>query len=169
MRSEAIPSKKSKGRITDCIKRSKSGLLNNLVSAVLGDACFISFGVWLHSSAFSQEHAVYAFSPLGVTDSYMYVFLTPVWMSTVIICYSIKANKGNVISNQIPYLTKQQLLKRLLKMSYMVTCLKLQCCVKSTAKLCKHLKSNFPFYCLCVRSFSGITGLKTKHELLTDC
>lgn len=45
--------------------------------------------VWLHPSAFSLEHAVHAFSPLGVTDSYMYIFLTQVWMSAVIIYYSI--------------------------------------------------------------------------------
>lgn len=52
MRSEAIPSKKSKGRIIDCIKRSKSGSLNNLLSAVLGDACFISFGCTQSLAAF---------------------------------------------------------------------------------------------------------------------
>lgn len=102
--------------------------------------------VWLHSSAFSQEHAVYAFSPLGVTDSYMYVFLTPVWMSAVIICYSIKANKGNVISTlkQIPYLTKQQLLKRLLKMSYMVTWFEIAMLCKINSKTLQTSKIKFP-------------------------
>lgn len=43
-------------------------------------------------------------------------------------------------------------------------------CKKSRANLEEHLKSNFPFICLCVRSFSGIEiGPEIKCDLLTKC
>lgn len=60
--------------------QTKQTIMNVLLPVILA----LHPTVWLSgSSVFKQEHAMYNFLPLGVTDSYLYNILTPAWMTAM--------------------------------------------------------------------------------------